>query len=107
MGKRARRGGRSELARDLRAEARDSHNQAGRPGREVPTQGPEPRRERARPSAAPGYQTPAAAAAAADAEFLEDWPQAESLVAADTVASPELDADLAAAPWRCAAGSAP
>ena len=107
MGKRARCGGRSELARDLRAEARDSHNQAGWPGRAVPTQGPEPRRERARPSVAPGYQTPAAAAAAADAEFPEDWPQAESPVPADTAASPEVDADLAAAPWRCAAGLAP
>ena len=46
-------------------------------------------------------------AAAADAEFPEDWPQAESPVAADTAASPEVDADLAAAPWRCAAGPAP
>ena len=107
MGKRARRGGRSELARDLRAEARDAHSQAGRPGRAVPTQGPELRRERARPSVAPEYQTSAAAAAAADAEFPEDWPQAESPVAADTAASPEVDADLAAAPWRCAAGPAP
>ena len=107
MGKRARRGGRSELARDLRAEARDSHNQAGRPGRAVPTQGPETRKERARPSVAPGYQSPASAAAAADAEFPEDWPRAESPEAADTAASPEVNADIAAAPWRCAAGPAP
>lgn len=106
MGKRARRGGRSELARDLRAEARDSHTQAGRPGRAVPTQGPEPRRELARPSLAPGYLTSAAAAAAADAEFPEDWPRAESPEAVDTAASPEVNADIAAARWRCAAGPA-
>ena len=107
MGKRARRGGRSELARDIRAEARDSHNQAGLPGRAVPTKGPELRREWARPSVAPAYKSPASAAAAADAEFPEDWPRAESPAAADTAASLEVNADIAAAPWRCAAGPAP
>ena len=121
MGKRARRGGRSELAREIRAGVRESHNQvvSAQPGRPVPTQGPETRKERARPSVAPGYQSPASAAAAADAEFPEDWPRAESPVAeADTAASPEVDVDLAvdtaaapevgaaiaAAPWRRAAG---
>ena len=107
MGKRARRGGRSELAREIRAGVRDSLCQAARdqPGRPVPTQGPEARRERARPSVAPGYQSPASAAAAADAEFPEDWPRAESPeVVADTAASPEVDAAIAAAPWRRAAG---
>ena len=121
MGKRARRGGRSELAREIRAGVRDSHNQvpSAQPGRPVPTQGPAARKERARPSVAPGYQSPASAAAAADAEFPEDWPRAESPVAeADTAASPEVDVDLAvdtaaapevgaaiaAAPWRRAAG---
>ena len=95
MGKRARRGGRSELARDLRAEARDSYNRA-LTGRAVPIQGPEVRKERAHPSVAPGYQSPASAAAAADAEFPEDWPQAESPVAADTAA--------ALCGWACAGG---
>ena len=121
MGKRARRGGRSELAREIRAGVRDSHNQvvSAQPGRPVPTQGPATRKERPRPSVAPGYQSPASAAAAADAEFPEDWPRAESPVAeADTAASPEVDVDLAvdtaaapevgaaiaAAPWRRAAG---
>ena len=105
MGKRARRGGRSELAREKRAWEREAHNQVVRdhPGLPVPTQGPESRKERARPSVAPGYQSPASAAAAADAEFPEDWPRAESPVA-DTAASPEVDADIAAAPWRRAAG---
>ena len=67
MGKRARRGGRSVLAREIRAGVRDSHNQvvSAQPGRPVPTQGPETRRERARPSVAPDYQSPASAAAAA------------------------------------------
>ena len=107
MGKRARRGGRSELAREIRAEARDSHNlvASAHPGRPVPTQGPEVRKERARPSVAPGYQSPASAAAAADAEFPEDWPRAESPeVKVHTAAPPEVDADIAAAPWRRAAG---
>ena len=105
MGKRARRGGRSELAREIRAGVRDSHNQvvSAQPGRPVPTQGPATRKERPRPSVAPGYLSPASAAAAADAEFPEDWPRAESPVA-DTAASPEVDADIAAAPWRRAAG---
>ena len=107
MGKRARRGGRSELAREKRAWEREAHNQVVRdhPGLPVPTQGPESRKERARPSVAPGYQSPASAAAAADAEFPEDWPRAESpVVEVDTAASPEVDADIAAAPWRRAAG---
>ena len=114
MGKRARRGGRSELAREIRAGVRDSLCQAARdqPGRPVPTQGPEARRERARPSVAPGYQSPASAAAAADAEFPEDWPRAESPepprrrcpAKVQTAAPPAADADIAAAPWRRAAG---
>ena len=73
--------------------------------RAVPTQGPE-RAARPRPSLAPGYISPAPAAAAADAEFPEDWPAAESPVA-DIPASPEVDAATAAAPWRRAAGPAP
>ena len=45
MGKRARRGGRSELAREIRAGVRDAICQAAsdQPGRPVPTQGPEAR----------------------------------------------------------------
>ena len=133
MGKRAHRGGRSEWARDKRAWAREAHNQEvrDRPGHPVPTQGPEARKERARPSVAPGYQSPASAAAAADAEFPEDWPpygRAESPVAepgpaasaataADAAADAgstedwlqaefpeEENANFAAAPWRRAAG---
>ena len=107
MGKRARRGGRSELAREIRAGVRDSHNQvvSAQPGRPVPTQGPTTRTERPRPSIAPGYLSPASAAAAADAEFPEDWPRAESPVAeANSAAAPEVGAAVAAAPWRRAAG---
>ena len=107
MGKRARRGGRSELAREIRAGVRDSHNQvvSAQPGRPVPTQGPTTRTERPRPSLAPGYLSPASAAAAADAEFPEDWPRAESPVAeANSAAAPEVGAAVAAAPWRRAAG---
>ena len=106
MGKRPHRGGRSELAREIRADARGLHNSLVRgTHRAIPTQGPE-RAARLRPSLAPGYTSPASAAAAADADFPEDWPTAESLVA-DTPASPEVDAATAAAPWRRAAGLAP
>ena len=94
------------MAREIRADVRDLHNSQvhGTP-RAVPTQGPD-RAARPRPSLAPGYISPASAAAAADAEFPEDWPAAEPPVA-DTPASPEVDAATAAAPWRRAAGPAP
>ena len=94
------------MAREIRADARDLHNsQVRETPRAVSTQGPE-RAARPRPSLAPGYISPASAAAAADAEFPEDWQAAESPVA-DTPAPPGVDAAIAAALWRRAAGPAP
>lgn len=71
-----------------------------------PTQAPERSAARPRPSVAPGWLSPAEAAAAADAEFPEDWPAREPPVAV-TAAPPVVDAALAAAPWRRAARPAP
>ena len=73
------------MAREIRAEGLHNSQVRWTP-RAVPTQGPE-RAARPRPSLAPGYISPASAAAAADAEFPEDWPAAKSSVA-DIPASP-------------------
>ena len=69
----------------------------------APLHGQEGAQGRPRPSRAPGWISPASAAAAAHTEFRI----AGGLEVVDTAASLEVDAWIAAAPWRHAAGPAP